>query len=198
MKKIVITGGPCSGKTTAIEALRREFGDQITIVPEAATMLLSSGFPVPGRDCAWTLEWSIAFQRAVVALQRSLEDTYAFVAKSVPLLVCDRGLLDGAGYTQGGVEQFSQMYGVDVPEVIARYEAVVHLESLAVSHPEKYGKTGNDHRFEPLQEAQKVEMAIRLAWSCHPRHVIICGEHTMESKTREVIRLVQCLLSGTT
>jgi hypothetical protein len=37
--------GPGGGKTTAVDFFRREIGEQIVIVPEAATMIFSGGFP---------------------------------------------------------------------------------------------------------------------------------------------------------
>lgn len=45
MKKIVLTGGPCAGKTTVLNVLKQEFAGQILVIPEAATLLLSGGFP---------------------------------------------------------------------------------------------------------------------------------------------------------
>lgn len=44
--KIVLTGGPCAGKTTAITTLAdklREQGFATYIVPEAASLIFSSG-----------------------------------------------------------------------------------------------------------------------------------------------------------
>ena len=45
-KKIVLTGGPCSGKTTSIQKIEEEFtqlGYKVIIVPEAAPILINSG-----------------------------------------------------------------------------------------------------------------------------------------------------------
>lgn len=47
---IVLTGGPCSGKTTVLRAIAEEFRGRIVLVPEVATLLLSGGFPIPGKD----------------------------------------------------------------------------------------------------------------------------------------------------
>ena len=44
--RIVLTGGPCAGKTTAITSIAdrlRDLGYTVYIVPEAATMIFSSG-----------------------------------------------------------------------------------------------------------------------------------------------------------
>lgn len=45
--RIVLTGGPGGGKTTAADLYRREIGDQVVVVPEAATLLYTGGFPRP-------------------------------------------------------------------------------------------------------------------------------------------------------
>ena len=43
--RIVLTGGPGGGKTTAADLFRREIGNRVVIVPEAATLLFQGGFP---------------------------------------------------------------------------------------------------------------------------------------------------------
>ena len=43
--RIVLTGGPGGGKTTAADLFRREMGEAVLIVPEAATMKFTGGFP---------------------------------------------------------------------------------------------------------------------------------------------------------
>lgn len=196
---IVLTGGPCSGKTTVLRAIAEEFRGQVVLVPEVATLLLSGGFPTPGKDVEWSEEWQAAFQAAVLPLQRSIEDAYALMAKGngAGLLVCDRGVLDGAAYTPGGVEEFCRRYGVDAGEAVGRYTAVIHLESLATSAPEKYGRGGNDQRFEPLERAQALEQATRAAWETHPRRVLIEGRPGIEAKVAEVIGIVRFLLATT-
>src|SRR5262245_42235435 len=100
MKRVVLTGGPCSGKTTVQKAVSEEFFDRVALAPEAATMLLAGGFPVPGQHLPWSEEWQTSFQAAILPLQQSLEEAYGLVARSLGrrLLVCDRGILDGAAY----------------------------------------------------------------------------------------------------
>jgi hypothetical protein len=46
ISKIVVTGGPCGGKTTALSRIQRDLshlGYTVLIVPETATALLSGG-----------------------------------------------------------------------------------------------------------------------------------------------------------
>lgn len=198
MKKVVLTGGPCSGKTTVISVLREAFTDQICLVPESATLLLSGGFPTPGKHVPWSEAWQAAFEAAVLPLQRSMEDTFTLMAESKGrrLLVCDRGMLDGAAYTPGGLDHFCHENALDLDQSLARYHAVIHLESLAVADPTNYGKSGNDQRFEPLDRARELEMATREAWAKHPRRIFIEGGRGIEKKIIEVMSLVRRLLNG--
>jgi len=196
MKKIVITGGPCAGKTSALEALKQKFGDQILVVPEAATILLAGGFPTPGKDIEWSLDWQDAFQAAVTKLQHSLERSYQLIAKqrNIKLLICDRGILDGAAYTPGGRKEFVRRYEVDEESTAKSYFAVIHLESLATAQPHLYGQGNNEHRFESLEEAQALELRTREAWSKHFRHTIIENKSDLATTIAAVIKTISALI----
>lgn len=193
MQMIVVTGGPCAAKTTVKSAVEQEFGDRVTLVAEAATILLSGGFPLPGRDLQWSQGWQIHLQGAIVHLQRSLEHIAMDMARhrGHRLLVCDRGLLDGASYLEGGLSEFCERFKVDVTEAHKRYSQVIHLESLATSHPERYGRTGNESRFEPLERAQHLERAVREAWRGHPRYTFIGGEQDVGAKVSKVLSIIR-------
>jgi predicted ATPase len=197
MRKIVLTGGPCSGKSSVQQALRAELGPDVVLVPEAATLLLAGGFPAPGTHLPWSPQWQAAFQSAVLPLQRALEESCVLMARSqgAQLLVCDRGLLDGAAYTPGGVEEFCRAFGIDLSEALARYEAVLHLESLATADPPRYGTAGNALRFEPLEEAVRLEMATRAAWAGHPRRLHLDGRGGVEGKIAAVVDFLRALLA---
>ena len=47
---IVLTGGPSAGKTAVQQVASEQFGDRLVLVPEAATLLFSGGFPLPVSD----------------------------------------------------------------------------------------------------------------------------------------------------
>lgn len=57
--RIVLTGGPCGGKTTGISYLQEKFGDMgfsVICVPETATEVFKSGVQI-GREGLTTLEF---------------------------------------------------------------------------------------------------------------------------------------------
>lgn len=169
MRKIVLTGGPCAGKSTVLSVLEKKFAGRALVVPEVATMLLSGGFPTPGKHLSWSREWQEAFQRAVLPVQKQLEVAFELQAEEmgIELLICDRGTLDGAAYTPGILEDFCQLYGLNAKDELARYVAVIHLESLATGDPDGYGQINNSSRFEALEEARDLECATRNAWDLH-------------------------------
>jgi predicted ATPase len=197
MKKIVLTGGPCSGKTTVQRALQEEFHGRVVLVPEVATLLLAGGFPTPGKHLPWSPEWQAALQAAILPVQQALEDACVLQARhqGSRLVVCDRGVLDGAAYTPGGREVFCRRFQLDVEVVLRRYHAVLHLESLATADPSWYSQANNEARFEDLAEAQRLEQATRAAWAGHPRHRVIPGRRGFDGKLAEALALIRSLLA---
>ena len=101
--RIVLTGGPCAGKTTALARLSgflSERGFRVFTVPEMATMLFVNGASIA--DLVKHGDPAVmAFQRAVIDSQLAVEDAFGRVAAatgSPSVLLCDRGVLDGAAY----------------------------------------------------------------------------------------------------
>jgi broad-specificity NMP kinase len=91
-RRIVLTGGPGGGKTTAADLMRRELGDRIVVVPEAATILFAGGFPRGADDMA--RGGDTASHHSV---QHNLECVHA-AHYPERLQLCDRGTIDGAAY----------------------------------------------------------------------------------------------------
>jgi predicted ATPase len=199
MPRIVLTGGPCAGKTSCLHAIRAHFGEQVVTVPETATLLLGSGFPPPGHasiPCPLD-EWIQAFQGAILSIQQEVEAACEKLARNcgVRLMVCDRGVLDGAAYWPGGREAFLRHFGQSLDDCFARYRSVLHLQSLAESHPHLYGPEGNVIRYEGLADALRVERAIRAAWEGHPGLILIPAEIDPGIKIARVLESIQALLA---
>lgn len=197
--KIVLTGGPCAGKTRCLHALREQLGEQIVTVPEAATLLLDSGLPSPDHERIRGLqdEWIRSFQAAILALQHTMEENWERLARScgARLLVCDRGVLDGAAYWPGGREAFLRHFGLSLEACFARYRNVLHLQSLAESHPHLYGPENNVIRYEGIADALRVERSVRAAWEGHPGLIVIRAEEESQTKMESVVKHVRKFLA---
>ena len=101
IKKIVLTGGPCAGKTTALVKIVEYFsgmGYKVFTIPEVPTLFSIGGwnYLTPNRQLYYQGE------RAILETQLALEDQFmalAEVCTKPVLIVCDRGALDISAYS---------------------------------------------------------------------------------------------------
>lgn len=191
--RVVLTGGPAAGKSTVLGRINESYSGLAQTVPEAALILLDNGFPLPGPDMDWSEDWQRALQDAILPLQRSLEDTYTIKAQKLghKVIVCDRGLLDGAAYTTGGLPKYLERYQLNYYDTLERYKAVWHLGSTALTQPKIYEQQG---RMEDLERAKNLETATLEAWKHHPNRLIIPAEGNLGNKIDRVLSLLDQLL----
>ena len=163
--RVVVTGGPGGGKTTAADLFRREIGERVIVVPEAATLLFSGGFPrVSEPDAARSA------QQAIYHVQRNLEDIQA-ARFPERVLLCDRGTVDGGAYWPDGAAEFYDAVGSSHETELARYDAVIFFETAARGG---HGfESENRFRTEGQQEAIALDTELRTLWEPHPRFTLI-------------------------
>ncbi len=191
MLKIVLTGGPCAGKTKIFNRLKEEFSESMVFIPEVATMIMENGYKMEGSSPSD--EWVHKFQSAIFLNQMRVEEEARkeAEARGLSVILCDRGAADGFGYTPGGGEVFCKINDVDPKEVISRYDMVLHLESRAIGDPDSYGNKSNVHRREGAEEAIAVDEAIWSAWKDHPNHIRVHFEGTIDEKYIKVSKLIR-------
>ena len=66
--KIVLTGGPCAGKSTILNRIQESFPEQVETVPEAANMLIGGGFPLPSDSLPYSEGWRMTLQDPLFSL----------------------------------------------------------------------------------------------------------------------------------
>lgn len=177
--KIVLTGGPGGGKTTAADMIARELGGEVVVLKETATILFEGGFPRNGGCPARR-----AVQRAIYRTQVELE---AAVAAENPgkILLCDRGTLDGCAYWPDGGDDFFAALGTTPAGERARYDAVLFFESAAVGGLEM-GRQ-NRFRIETTAEAAALDAALRAVWREHPRFRLVPHERSFFAKVARAL-----------
>lgn len=163
--RIALTGGPGGGKTTAADLFRREIGNRVVIVPEAATILFQGGFPRSHDRGAQRIT-----QTAIFHVQRNLEDVQAALYPGRTLL-CDRGTVDGAAYWPDSDGDYFANVDTSLEAELRRYDAVIFFETAAVGHMAIEG--GNPVRNESMAEAVALDTRLRALWSRHPRFILV-------------------------
>jgi predicted ATPase len=188
-KKIVFTGGPGAGKTIITAEIARRHPDRFVLVPEAATQVYAM------LQTRWDrLERAGRFdaQRRKYRLQLEQE---ARLAASHPdkTLLLDRATVDGAAYWPGGAEDFWRDLNTTHAAELARYDAVIELETCAVLGLYD-GAASNACRFEDAAGAVATSSALRRSWSAHPRRFLVTAFPSMEDKIAAVERLLAGLI----
>jgi len=163
--RVVLTGGPGGGKTTAADLFRRELGDCVVIVPEAATLLFSGGFPRVTQS-----EAVLHSQKAIYCVQRQIEDVQASIYPD-RLLLCDRGTVDGGAYWPEKHGDFFSTVHSTIEEELERYDAVVFFETAAAGGISIEG--GNPIRSENIEEAVWLDRKLQSLWSQHPNYTFV-------------------------
>ena len=185
--RVVLTGGPGGGKTTAADLFRRELGEQVVIVPEAATLLYQGGFPRSNE-----LKVRQATQRAVYHVQRNLEDIQAAHYQS-RVLLCDRGTVDGAAYWPSEPTGFFEHLETTLERELARYDAVVFFETAAVGGISI--ESGNPIRNETNDQAIALDKRLKDLWSQHPRFNFIKHESSFLHKISSALKIMGAIVA---
>jgi predicted ATPase len=162
IRRIAVTGGPGAGKTTLWRELAVAHTARVVPVPEVATLMFQHVFP--SVRCERERR---AVQSAIFHVQRQLEQVHEARAEGDQILLCDRGTPDGGGYWPSGHQAFFDDMATSWQAELARYDAVLFLESAAVGGLSI--AAGNDVRLEDLAQAVAIDGRLRHVWSSHAR-----------------------------
>lgn len=194
--KIVITGGPCAGKTTAMSWIQSNFtklGYMVLFVPETATELITGGV------APWTCGSNADYQKCQMKLQLEKEKIFQQAATTMPvskvLIVCDRGALDNKAYMS--TLDFSAVVsslGCNEIELRDNYDAVFHLVTAAKGAQQFYTTANNAARKETVEQAAALDDKLIAAWTGHPHLRIIDNAAGFEDKLKRLIAEITAFL----
>ena len=196
--KIAITGGPCAGKTSSMKWLKEYLekkGYLAFILQEPATELLSSG-------ATYTVcNGAVPFQSNVLALHIARERLYTNIAHQVQcdnntvILLCDRGAVDCLAYLNEEEKKiFFQKNAQSHEMLLARYNAVFHMYSVASALPDLYSSESNSVRFETAEEAILSDSTLEVLWNKHSYYKKITATNTFEEKLAQLAKEIDTFL----
>lgn len=196
--KLVLTGGPCGGKTTAQNRLATFFeslGWIVFRVPETATILLGGGINFG----ALTPDQAANFQENLLKTMLQLENTYFDLAETCTrncLVICDRGSMDCSAYLPRQewerILEKNRWNEVDIRD--NRYNQVIHLVTAARGAEEFYTRSNNRTRTEGLEQAVTNDILVGEAWVGHPYYDVIDNSSDFEMKMRRLTKAVTAKL----
>ena len=194
--KIVITGGPCAGKTTAMSWIQSNFtklGYTVLFVPETATELITGGV------APWTCGTNADYQECQMKLQLEKEKIFEQGASTMPvdkvLIVCDRGTLDNKAYMSPlDFATVVSSLGCNEVELRDSYDAVFHLVTAAKGAEQFYTTANNAARTETVEQAAELDDKLIAAWTGHPHLRIIDNAAGFEDKLKKLISEIAAFL----
>lgn len=192
-KKIVLTGGPCAGKTTAIQRIVQEFtekGYRVLVIGETATELINSGIR-PFGDGALDM---VDFQNYVLDLQLSKEilyDRYVANCNQDTIILCDRGIMDNRAYITDEIfKELLKKRCLNEMDIMSSYDLVLHLVTAADGAEEFYTLSNNSARTESPAQAILTDRKTLDSWLGHKKIEIIDNSKTFDDKIHRVIKTI--------
>lgn len=197
MKRIVLTGGPCAGKTTALVKIIEHFsslGYKVFIIPEVPTLFSQAGMDYLTDNYAFFYEG----EKATLEMQIALEDKFTRIAETIEeptIIICDRGTMDISAYMKPAMWQdITSALSTDSERLRARYDAVLHLVSAADGAEQFYTTANNAERTEGLELARELDKKVISAWSEHPRLRVINNHENFDTKINRVLQEISNVL----
>jgi thymidylate kinase len=197
--KIVLTGGPCAGKTTTITKIEEhliEKGYHVLVVNECATEMIKGGIRPFGDNKTNVYD----FENEILNLQLYKEKRYKDFLSKYPddtkiIILYDRGSVDIKAYL--GEENYNKMLeenNLDNDDLLNEYDLVIHMTTVAKEEENKYSNATNKARFEEAKEAIDLDKRTNEAWSKHPNLKVAPVCDLLEEKINIVLGYVDELL----
>ena len=197
INKIVITGGPCGGKSTALATIQKEFealGYRVITISETATELINSGITMKEVGV-------VSFQKSILNMQLCKEKNITDCAEKLLsenekiLIVCDRGAMDTKAYaTDSEYDEILSDLGESIVNLRDRYDAVFHLVTAADGVVEHYTLSNNTARTETPEEAIDCDRKLISAWCGHPHLRVIDNSTDFDGKIKRLIKEIKSFL----
>ncbi len=197
---IVLTGGPCSGKSSSLAYLTEKLSDHgfmVFVVPETATLITGNGIDRRKMDKPGQI---VLFEEAIFDMQVSFEDTYKeAVSRIFPerrkVILLDRGIMDVRAFLTDDVfNQILKKKGMTRAAIRHRYDGIIHLVTAADGALEYYTGENNSARLETPEEALRIDLRTQESWLGHPRFKIIDNSTDFEGKIRRTFSAIAAII----
>ena len=193
---IVLTGGPCAGKTTTIAKVKEDLenlGYHVLLLNECATEIINGGIRPFGDNQVSVFD----FQNEILNLQLFKEKRYLDIIAKLPedtkcIILSDRGIMDSKAYL--GSELFTKLLdqnNLKEDDLGQQYDMVIHLVTVAANNQNKYNNSTNSARFEEdIDEVLDLDRRTNEVWQKHKNLKRVEATGTIEEKIEKVINII--------
>jgi predicted ATPase len=184
-KIIVLTGGPCGGKTTLIKELINNplSKDKFVTIPEAISYVLQTK----------TSPEEKIFQKLMVEIQLAMENALDKCFDQGKIFICHRGSLDPLAYWQNNNwvdNEFFSFTQSSLIEHYERYHSVIHLQTAAINAIDYYKQYPIAHRHETAEQSSKLDNLLANVWKDHPNYYLVESNVDWERKRNIFLNLI--------
>ena len=205
-KTIVITGGPCAGKTTSLPIISDLLGKttingkkiEVLLLNEIATLLINQNLTKDKLP-----DGAKEFQKLI--FEKQIETEKELIGKAMELerehpntecvIICDRGLADGLAYMSDDQQtNILKEHKLELKDIYDRYDLVIHLQSFA--HDNNLYEKRRQNRQENSVQAKKLDETLKKLWSKHTKFTqIISKDKDVKNRASEICDKITQFLS---
>lgn len=204
--KIVLTGGPCAGKTKVFDFVKKELEEDnyyVISVPETARECILNGI-VPYNDREHTLK----FQDYMLQYQAMKEDIaydYALNIKDKDfkflkdkkgiVILYDRSMLDNRAYLPlYDFENLLDKYNYKELDILSKYDLVIDLISTATLKQDAY--VNDEARSESPEVSAQLDGYTTHSYLLHHNLKVVKPTENIEEKQKLVLELIYNLINN--
>ena len=205
VKEIVLTGGPCGGKTTALSYVSEKLMDQgfrVFIIPEVATKFITGGIHDIGKIAKKEPKKYFEIERQMLLEQISQHERFREIAGLFPkekrVIISDRGPMDIKPYMRPeDFKTIMRQHKFRIHDLRDVFDSVIHLVTAAKGAEKFYTIENNSARRESINEARIADSKTMNAWIGHSHLKIINNPdgHGFDYKMKRVFQTM-CQVIG--
>ncbi len=192
--KIVLTGGPCGGKSEAVLYLKNQLealNINVFTLEETASSLMNVGI-TPEKYSSYDFHSCLfekQFNKENELYQKALDSDF-----ETTVIICDRGLLDSRAYvSKEDFDKYSSKFGLNENKIRCSYDGVFHLVTAADGAEEFYNLE-NTARTETPEQARALDIELLSLWTGAPHLRIIDNSTGFSEKLDRLLSEVKALI----
>ena len=193
---IVLTGGPCGGKTAALPILKQRLLDRgihAITVPEEFTAMMEKGLLRPSAEFGedYTVHFQSELARHMISQQEALVKLSGYHKNRQTVILLDRGVVDNLAFVPKSLRHKVTVYGHQLETIAAcMYDRVIHMQSVAVDKPHLYHNDNNEHRLETAEESALLDSQTKELWRYQPNYYVLDNDCSFDKKVEKALSLI--------